>query len=384
MRIAIDSWTLASRFRCQGTYVYTQNLLREFKKIARGGAPVRFALFASGRNGNDAIKVAAEEKFELCASSLLDHDRLWRLGGAGFAAARSGADVVFVPTAATLPVGPVPAVCTIHDVTPITMPSHSKKVSAMQRLMLKGCARLSQAIITSSECSKKDIVALLGVPEEKVLVVHDGCDHAVFNAVPADPAAMAALSLRLGLGKPYVLHHGTIQPRKNLKRLIAAFRLMLARNRSLDLDLVLAGQMGWSNEEVIDAARSSDGGRGRVILAGVVSENDLPLLIKGAELAVVPSLYEGFSLPMVESMACGTPTIASQTSCLPEISGNVLAYFDPLSVDEMATCMQSALADSQMRARLREKGIEQASKFSWERCAQETLEVLMKVGKTRN
>jgi glycosyltransferase involved in cell wall biosynthesis len=113
----------------------------------------------------------------------------------------------------------------------------------------------------------------------------------------------------------------------------------------------------------------------------VVSEADLALLINGSELAVVPSLYEGFSLPMVESMACGTPTIVSRTSCLPEISGNVLEYFDPLSIDDMATCMQSALTDSQMRERLREKGIERASKFSWERCAQETLDALIKAGK---
>ena len=380
MRIAIDSWTLASRFRCQGTYVYAQNLLREFKKIARASDGVRFALFASGRNGNDAISIAPEEKFDLCSSRLLDHDRLWRLGGAGFSAARSGADVIFVPTAATLPIGRVPAVCTIHDVTPITMPSHSKKVSAMQRVLMKGCARFSHAIVTSSECSKKDIVALLGVPEEKVSVVHDGCDHALFNAMPADPAAMASLRLRLGLDKPYVLHHGTIQPRKNLKRLIEAFRLMLARNRSLDLDLVLAGQAGWASEEISDAARNNGGSRGRVVLAGVVSEADLVLLIKGAELAVVPSLYEGFSLPMIESMACGTPTIASQTSCLPEISGNVLAYFDPLSIDDMATCMESALADSHIRERLRQAGIERASQFTWERCAQETLDVLIKVG----
>jgi glycosyltransferase involved in cell wall biosynthesis len=380
VRIAIDSWTLASRFRCQGTYVYTQNLLREFMKIARARTGVRFALFASGKNGNDAIRIAPEERFELCSSSLLDHDRLWRLGGASYSALRSGADVMFVPTAATLPAGLVPAVSTIHDVTPITMPSHSKKVSAMQRLLMKGCARFSRAIITSSECSKEDIVALLGVPREKVSVVHDGCDRALFNAMPAGTAALASMRSRFGLERPYILHHGTIQPRKNLKRLIEAFRLMLARNRSLDLDLLLAGQAGWGSEEVFNTAIGGQG-RGNVILAGTVSEADLVLLIKGAELAVVPSLYEGFSLPMIESMACGTPTIASRTSCLPEISGNVLTYFDPLSIDDMAMCLQSALGDSQMRERLRENGIARASKFTWERCAQETLDILIKTGR---
>jgi glycosyltransferase involved in cell wall biosynthesis len=381
VKIAVDSWTLASRFRCQGTYVYTQNLLREFKKIAGNGSGVRFSLFASHRNGNDAVLIPPGENFELFASPLLDYDRLWRMGGAGLSAARSQADVMFFPTAATLPVGRVPAVCTIHDVTPFTMPSRSSRMTTTQRVVFKACARLSRAIITSSECSKQDIVTLLGVPKEKVTVIYDGCDHTVFNSLPADPAMLASLRVRLGVQKPYLLHHGTIQPRKNLKRLIEAFRLMLARDRSLDLDLVLAGQMGWASDEILKAAKNHDGGRGNVIITGSLAETDLAILIKGASMAVIPSLYEGFSLPMVEAMACGIPTVASRTSCLPEVSGNVLAYFDPLSVDDMATCMRSVLLDSQYQQRLRQNGIVRARQFSWESCAQETLQVLMQAGK---
>jgi glycosyltransferase involved in cell wall biosynthesis len=381
VRIAVDSWTLASRFRCQGTYVYTQNLLREFKRFARQDAAVRFSLFASGRNGNDAIHITPEDRFELCSSALLDHDRLWRFGGAGLSASRSSADVMFIPTAATLPLGRVPAVCTIHDVTPITMPSHSARVSAIQRFLLKGCARLSGMIITSSECSKRDIVALLGVPEEKVVVIHDGCDHSLFNAEPPDMAALAALHSRLEIERRYVLHHGTIQPRKNLKRLIEAFHLMKSHHADLDFDLVLAGQQGWASEEIVNAATRSRG-RGKVILAGVLGDSDLALLIKGARLSVVPSLYEGFSLPMVESMACGVPTIASRTSCLPEISGNALAYFDPLSIEDMASCMHAVLCNSELSSSLREKGIDRARDFTWERCARETLSVLKQVAQT--
>jgi glycosyltransferase involved in cell wall biosynthesis len=379
VRVAIDSWTLASRFRCQGTYVYTQKLLREFKNIARDRAGVRFSLFASARNGNDAIHIAPEDRFELRSSALLDHDRLWRFGGAGLSASRSHADVMFFPTAATLPLGPVPVVCTIHDVTPITMPSHSAPVSAMQRILLKGCARLSRTIITSSECSKRDIVAHLGVFEEKIVVIHDGCDQSLFNTDPLDVAALANLRARLEIEKPYLLHHGTIQPRKNLKRLIQAFHLMLANNADVEFDLVLAGRRGWASDETVNAAgeRSS---RGRVIVAGMLDDADLALLIKGASLAVVPSLYEGFSLPMVEAMACGVPTIASKTSCLPEISGNALAYFDPRSVEEMAACIQKVLRDSGLRIGLQQKGIVRAREFTWERCARETLEVLMKAG----
>lgn len=382
MKIAVDSWTLASRFRCQGTYVYTQNLLREFKKIAREDAGIRFSLFASGRNSNDAIHITPEERFELCSSALLDHDRLWRFGGAGLSASHAHADVMFIPTAATLPVGRVPVVCTIHDVTPITMPSHSAPVSAMQRVLLKGCALLARAIITSSECSKKDIVTHLGVREDKVAVIHDGCDQSLFNSDPPNIAALATLRARLGIEKPYLLHHGTIQPRKNLKRLIEAFRRMLAEDAALDFELVLVGRRGWAADEIVNAAAKSDNGRGRVILAGMLDDSDLALLIKGASLAVVPSLYEGFSLPMVEAMACGVPTIASNTSCLPEISGDALTYFDPLSVEDMAACMHAVLRDSDSCLRLRQKGINRAREFTWERCAWQTLDVLMKAGQS--
>lgn len=251
----------------------------------------------------------------------------------------------------------------------------------MQRMVLKGCARFSQAIITSSECSKKDIVRLLGVPEEKVTVIYDACDPAVFNAAPADGAVLASLRSRLGIERPYLIHHGTIQPRKNLKRLIEAFRLMLSRDSELDFDLVLAGQMGWASDEITEAAMRS-GSRGKVVLTGMLAEADLALLLKGASLAVIPSLYEGFCLPMVEAMACGVPTIASRTSCLPEVSGDALAYFDPLSVEDMAACMHSVLVDGHLGQRLRQGGIARAREFSWERCARETLQVLMRAGGT--
>ena len=193
--------------------------------------------------------------------------------------------------------------------------------------------------------------------------------------------ALDTLRARLGIEKPYLLHHGTIQPRKNLKRLIQAFCLMLAKNPDLDFDLVLAGRLGWASDDIVSAAAKTIG-RGRVIIAGILADSDLSLLIKGATLAVVPSLYEGFSLPMVEAMACGVPTIASSTSCLPEISGNALVYFDPLSVEDMATSMEMVLRDSQLRRRLSEKGIDRAREFTWESCARQTLDVLIKAGRS--
>jgi glycosyltransferase involved in cell wall biosynthesis len=381
VRIAVDSWTLASRFRCQGTYVYAHHLLHEFKKIAVADPGISFSLFASNRNGNDAWKIGAEGNFQLSASPLLDYERLWRMGGASFSAVRAGADIMFIPTAATLPLGGMPSVCTIHDVTAITMPSHSAKVVGWQRFLLKSCARFSRALIACSECTKKDIVQFLGVPEERISVVHNGMDHSIFNDAPADPDKLNGLHTHLEIKKPYVVHHGTIQPRKNLKRLIEAYRLMLARDRNLDLDLVLAGQLGWQFEDIVELSQNTTGCRGRVILAGILPDSDLALLIKGASLAVFPSLYEGFCIPMVEAMACGVPTIAAKTSCLPEISGNALAYFDPLSTEEMAECMQSVLLDTEKNSQLWQNGVARAREFSWERCARETLRVLVNAGK---
>jgi glycosyltransferase involved in cell wall biosynthesis len=176
------------------------------------------------------------------------------------------------------------------------------------------------------------------------------------------------------------LHHGTIQPRKNLRRLIEAYRLMLDRNQNLDLELVLAGPLGWGYEETIAAANNGGGTRGRVVLPGALSDTDLASLIKGASLVVVPSLYEGFCLPMVESMASGAPTVAANASCLPEVSGGVLRYFDPTSVEDIANCLEQVLENEETRMELAQKGKSRASCFSWQRCAEETLAVLRKYG----
>ncbi|HLJ28972.1 MAG TPA: glycosyltransferase family 1 protein [Candidatus Angelobacter sp.] len=375
MKIAIDSWVLASRFRYQGTYVYAQSLIAEFKKIARTSPEVQFCLFTSPRNSNDAGLVEVSERFQLVQTSLLGHDRLWRLGGASRAAARAQADLIFAPTLSVLPVGKIPLICTIHDVTPVVMPSHSKKVTILQRSLLWFASRMARSIITDSECSKNDLLKLYGLAESKVKVVYLGYDKGVFNDVAPDPELQKTLLTKLGIEKPYILHHGMIQPRKNLKRLIEAYRLLLDRNKNLDFDLLLAGAMGWEYEEILTAAANGAGKQGRIVFPGTLDAPDLALLIKGASMVVIPSLYEGFCLPMVEAMACGVPVVAANTSCLPEVSGGVLRYFDPRSLEEMAALMEQMLEDEQLRKTLAEEGTKRAAFFDWHRCAEETLAV---------
>jgi len=256
------------------------------------------------------------------------------------------------------------------------MPSHSRRVTALQRFLLWSSAKFARAIITDSECSRNDLIKFYGLAESRVSVVYLGCDKSLFNDSPSDPKLQKALLSRLGIDRPYILHHGTIQPRKNLKRLIEAYRLMLSRNANLQLDLVLAGSRGWAYDEIVASAQGTNAGADKVILPGAPDGLDLAMLIKGASLVAMPSLYEGFCLPMVEAMACGAPVIASNSSCLPEISGGVLKYFDPHSVEEMAGCMEQALEDRELKNALAQEGKRRAAFFDWRRCAEQTLDVL--------
>ncbi|HYL92814.1 MAG TPA: glycosyltransferase family 1 protein [Alphaproteobacteria bacterium] len=374
MKVAIDPWTLASRLRHQGTYVYAQSLIAEFKKLARQQQDYSFCLFSSPKAKNDAREIAPAPGFEVVPAPLLAYDRLWRLGGVCRAAAGCRADLLFAPTFSLVPMHRVPVVCTIHDVTPLVMPSHSLALNFTQRAVLWALTRRSRAIITDSEHSKADLINLYGLPESKVSVVYCGYNKALFNTESLDHQLQTSVTQRIGTTRPYLWHHGTLQPRKNLVRLISAYRLLLERNSNLELDLVLAGSAGWNYKDILAAAQKVSP-RGRVVITGALPDDELAALVKGATLAVFPSLYEGFGFPMVEAMACGTPVIAARGSCLPEVSGNVLRYFDPLSVDEMATCIEDVLENESVRKELSRKGIERAAFFDWERCAAQTVNV---------
>jgi glycosyltransferase involved in cell wall biosynthesis len=254
------------------------------------------------------------------------------------------------------------------------MPSHSSKVTALQRLFLKAAATFARGIITDSENSRQDLVRLYRLPESRIAVVYCGYTSSVYNDAPVNSQLLKDVRARFGLERPYILHHGTVQPRKNLARLIQAYRALIGSQPSLDLDLVLAGGLGWHFEEIIAAARAS--GPGRVVLTGALPDEELATLVKGAELVVIPSLYEGFCLPMIESMACAVPTIAATTSCLQEVSGGALRYFDPYSIEEMKQRMQEVIENTELRKQLAVAGKAQAAKYSWERCGREALNAI--------
>ena len=315
-------------------------------------------------------------------SPFMRFDRLWRYGGTTAAAFLDGSDMMLNPNGASLPIKTLlPTVTTIHDLTPIVMPCFPRRTAFFLKFLLTRSAKSSAAIITVSKNSRRDLIRICRVPESKIHVVYEGYDRELFNPVPPEPVLLQLLLVRLGIDRPYIIHHGAIQPRKNLVRLIAAYRQMLARNPHLDFDLVLAGPLAWQHEETVNAGKANEIHKGTVILTGALDDHDLSLLLRGASLAVIPSLYEGFCLPMVEAMACGVPTIAANSSCLPEISGGVLRYFDPYSVETLASCMETVLLSRALQAELAERGRGRAQKFTWDLCAQETVAVLEQVAR---
>ncbi len=342
--------------------------------------------FIPSTEDSATTKLTEDPGFNSRKSRLMQFDRLWRYGGATAAAFLDGADIMLNPNGASLPINTLlPTVTTIHDLTPMVMPCFPRRTAFFLKFLLQHSAKSSAAIITVSENSRQDLIRICGVRESKVHVVYEGYDQNLFNAVPSDPALLRQLLDRFGINRPYILHHGAIQPRKNLVRLIAAYRRMFAGNPQLDFDLVLAGPIAWQPEETVNAAQADRAGKGnvKVILTGALNDRDLSLLVRGAVLEVIPSLYEGFCLPMVEAMACGTPTIAANTSCLPEISGGVLRYFDPTSIEDIAAMMQTVLQSRHLQAELAGRGRERVQKFDWDLCAEQTLAVVEQVARRR-
>lgn len=374
--IAFDTWVLGSYARNHGINVYAGKLLSHFRDLAAKYS-VEIAPFVCSEMENTANGFAAAPGFNPRHTRLLRRSRTWRWGGAQMLASLEKADLMFSPSCTTLCLGrPVPSVVTIHDLIPLVVPWGSRRMTQTLRFLLWWSAKFSRGIITDSLHSKNDLVHLYRVPESKVEVVYLGCDTQTFNDSPADEDLQRGMLQRLGVTRPYLVHHGVIKPYKNLKRLIQAYQLLLQRNPNLDLDLVLAGPLGWEYEDVLAEARSCEGTRAKVIFTQSISNADLVMLLKGARLAVIPSLYEGFCLPMVESMACGIPTIAAARSCLPEVSGGILRYFNPESIDDMAVHMEQVLENASLRKELIEKGRARAMEFEWRRCAEQTLAIL--------
>jgi glycosyltransferase involved in cell wall biosynthesis len=266
-----------------------------------------------------------------------------------------------------LPVTRIPTVLTVHDLIFKLFPEYHKKLNYwyLNRAMPLFCARAS-AIIAVSEASKRDLVKYYNVDPAKVTVVYEA---AATHFKPPHPARIDDVRLRYRLPEQFLIHLSTIEPRKNLMRLLDAFQIL--RRDSPELYLLLAGGRGWLDEDLF-ARIDNEGLAEYVRPLGWVPDEDLPAVIGAAALAVQPSLYEGFGLPILEHMACGQVVAASHSSSHPEVGGAAAAYFDPLNVEEMAAVIARLLSDRSEYEFRREAGLAQAARFSWDRAAAET------------
>jgi glycosyltransferase involved in cell wall biosynthesis len=283
-----------------------------------------------------------------------------------------------------------PTVVTVHDLSFLRYPGAFRPFNRRYlSLVTKASTRRAARVIAVSASTRQDVITLCGVPQEKVVVVPNGVTP---EFSPADPVEISAFRQRLGLPNRYILFLGTLEPRKNLVRLLEAYALLRAQEQGDRASgvgaptvppLVIAGDKGWFYHEIF-ARVAALGLTDQVSFPGFVPAEELPWWYRGAELFVYPSLFEGFGLPVLEAMACGTPTITSLASSLPEVAGDGAILVDPEDVTQLARAMHQVLTTPGLAGRLRSSGLRQASRFPWEKTAAATREVYRSVLASRN
>lgn len=283
-------------------------------------------------------------------------------------------DVLFVP-AHVVPFmkNPlIPVVVTVHDLRTEFLPQHSSLLQKfyLNRFTEKVRAMLASHIIAVSESTKNDIISRLGVSSEKITVVYEGVDHLHYDVKKlTDQSKCDDVLSRYEIANDYLLFVGTIQPRKNLVRLMQAFAQVASERQGLDL--VVAGRKGWMYDDIL-ATPAKLGLSNRIRFIDYVKTEDLPYLYGGAKALVFPSLYEGFGLPILESFAMGTPVLTSNISSMPEVGGEFAVYVEPTSVDDISRGIFDVLkinAEPQ-------SFVDYSKNFSWEKAGRQTLKIL--------
>ena len=363
--VAINAHLLSGRagYRSAGVHQYIYHLLRHLGQaddrlrytvlLGEGVLPPDFALTSlqsRWSTSRAAVRVAWEQLVQP-----------WVLR-------RIGADLVHGPVF----VGPLlahcPVIVTIHDLSFIRYPDLSRPANRMYRTVLtRLSAQRARRLIAVSAHAAAESTRLLRVPRERVDVIYHGVDP-VFRPLPVDE--VAAFRRDRGLPERFVLFVGTLEPRKNLVRLVEAF----ARIRDGRVRLVLAGGKGWLYDDLF-AKVEALGLDEEVVFPGYVMNDELSLWYNAATVFSYPSVYEGFGLPVLEAQACGTPVLTSNTSSLPEAAGDGALMVDPYDVEELAAGLDRLLTDEPLRHELRERGLAHARQFSWSHTARETARV---------
>jgi glycosyltransferase involved in cell wall biosynthesis len=233
----------------------------------------------------------------------------------------------------------------------------------------------AQKIIAISYNTKKDIMSLLQIPEEKIVVIHSAVGKE-FHKIK-DEGKLKEIKRKYQTGEKFILDVGTLEPRKNLTFLVKAYNLAL-KSGKINHNLVLTGKKGWYYESLFELIRKLKL-ENKVILPGYVPDEDLPYLYNAADLFCFPSLYEGFGFPPLEALSCGTPVVAANNSSIPEVVSGAGILLDIVDEKIWAENIVKVLSNRALQDELKQKGLEQAKKFSWEKTAKETIKVYEEV-----
>ena len=368
MKVGIEAFALGAK--AGGMETYVRNLVRSLATIDPEGD---YTLLVRPLLSQDPPIAGAEHMRHIVVGS---PNRFLRLPfAASLALLREQIDIVHVQIAAPLLFG-ARIVVTLHDISYERYPQFfTPEIVQKLRVTVPLTLRRAAAVVTDAEFTRQDIVRRYCVPPEKVVVAPLAADP-IFRPLH-DTARLAEVRARYGTGEHFILCVGTLEPRKNLKTVIEAY-VRLRRADATRHRLVLVGQQGWLYDDIFAAARAS-GYEEDLVFTGYVPDQDLVALFSAADLFVYPSIFEGFGLPVVEALACGTPVVTSNTSSLPEVVGDAALMVDPLDVEELARVTATVLTDAGIRAWLSARGPQQAATFSWERTARIVLRVYQDV-----
>lgn len=355
-----------------GVSVYTTNLLRIFK--TKADANLRFRVYLKNPPNDILPSETAHFTYHVIPGPVAWSQVFFPL----YLSVTRNCDVLFAPAHYAPRFCPMPAVVTIHDLSYFYYPDEFLKKDLYK---LKNWTQYSlekaKKIICVSKTTRKDVVHWYNPPEHKLETIYNGYEKTKTKKYPQSVANSTDLFQKHRIKKKnYILYVGTLQPRKNVSTLIEAFRII--QNKHPTVTLVLAGKKGWLYDTIFSDVRRH-GLTESVIFPGYVSDNDLIQLYRHALCYVLPSLYEGFGIPVLEAMAYGCPVIASQRSSLPEVGGNASLYFDPESPQELAEKISLFINDPGLRKEYQKKGKTHVTRFSWDTCAKQTLEVLRTV-----
>lgn len=264
----------------------------------------------------------------------------------------------------------------IHDLTTIFYPKyHLLKNRILYHERFKNIKKYADAILTNSEYTKNDIIKHLGINPDKIFVTYFGTNKR-FRPTE-DNLKSAEIRNKYSINYPYICYLGTLEPRKNLSNLIKAFHY-LKKMKKIPHKLLLIGNEGWFYEpiykQILDLDLSKD-----IIKTGFADDEEVPYLLNGADVFVYPSFYEGFGMPTLEAMACGTPVVTSNSSALPEICADAAKYCNPQDPKDIAQKILEFISSEDKRKEYSKKGLKRASEFSWNKCAKKTLSVYEKV-----